>query len=454
MSSAGQQDSSNMPARKMFEILSSAATDGCAARLGRLAFAGRRAIETPSYTAVTSRGAVPHITPDNLSKHTSVETAYMAFEDFFEKEDPPIYKSPLSDGLPRLHSFTAMPSDRTTILGARRCPPVATPMGNGVRSATLFTSMGFASVTIPQYAAAIENLRPDIAIPLADALHTSTTPASKKLMKMVERTEEWLDEFLQHFRSRAQLDELGVSLFAPVLPVEHPIQWDYLRHLAEDVTDALSGLAIYNVSILPELTSYRPLAALPKLSLDPPSTPHEVLWQLSLGVDLCAIPFVNNVSDSGIALTFTFPPSTGGRPQSLGVDMWSPEHSTSLAPLSDGCQCYACTHHHRAYLHHLLHAKEMLGWNLLQIHNHQIMSEFFAGVRQTLGKGLSEFEEGRRQFLATYEPELPEGTGERPRARGYHFKTEAGQERINKPSWADLDGKAAGDGQPVENGIE
>ncbi|POR37685.1 Queuine tRNA-ribosyltransferase-like protein [Tolypocladium paradoxum] len=453
MSEAGQQASSTMPARKMFEILSSAATDGCTARLGRLAFAGRRPIETPNYTAVTSRGAVPHLTPDNLSKHTSVEAAYMAFEDFVEKKDPPIYKSPLSDNLPRLHSFTAMPSDRTTILGARRCPPVTTPMGNGVRSATLFTSTGFASVTIPQYATAVENLRPDVAIPLADTLHASATPASKKLIKMVERTEEWLDEFLQHFRSRVRLGELGVSLFAPVLPVEHPIQWDYLRHLAEDVAGAVSGLAIYNVGILPELTSYRPLASLPKLSLDPPRTPHEVLRQISLGIDLCAVPFINSVSDSGVALTFTLAPPAADGIQPLGADMWSAEHSTSLAPLSDGCQCYACTHHHRAYLHHLLHAKEMLGWNLLQIHNHQVMSEFFAGIRQALGKGLSEFEEGRKRFRATYEPELPEGTGERPRARGYHFKSEAGQERINKPGWADLGGKAPETEQPVENGI-
>lgn len=81
MSEAGQQVSSTMPARKLFEILSSAAADGCTARLGRLAFAGRRAIETPNYTAVTSRGVVPHVTPDNLSRHTSVEAAYMAFED-------------------------------------------------------------------------------------------------------------------------------------------------------------------------------------------------------------------------------------------------------------------------------------------------------------------------------------------------------------------------------------
>ena len=276
-----------------------------------------------------------------------------------EKKEPPIYKTPAGEAS-RLHSFTAMPSDRTTIMGARRCPPVTTPMGNNAKSVTLFTSTGFSSVTIPQYAAAIEALRPDVAIPLADALHTSPTPNSKKLFKMVERTEEWLDELLQHFGpGRDKLDALGVSLFAPVLPVEHPIQWDYLRHLAEDVTDSLSGLAVYNVALLPELTCYQPFASLPKLSLDPPKTPHDILRQISLGVDIVTVPFINTVSDSGIALTFAFPPPSANPNDLLpmGVDMWSPEHATSVTPLADGCKCYTCTHHHRAYLHHLLNAK-------------------------------------------------------------------------------------------------
>ncbi|UNI19080.1 tRNA-guanosine(34) preQ(1) transglycosylase [Purpureocillium takamizusanense] len=452
MTDAEPRDPHVMAARRVFEILGSAAADACTARLGRMTFAGRRVIDTPNFTAVTSRGAIPHLTPDNVGKHTSVDATYMALEDFVEKKEPPIYKTPSGDAA-RLHSFTAMPSDRTTIMGARRCPPVTTPMGNSAKSVTLFTSTGFSSVTIPQYAAAIKALRPDVAIPLADALHTSPTPNSKKLIKMVERTEEWLDELLQQLGpGRDKPDALGVSLFAPVLPVEHPIQWDYLRHLAEDVTDSLSGLAVYNVALLPELACYKPFASLPKLSLDPPKTPHDILRQISLGVDMVTVPFINTVSDSGIALTFTFSPHTVRTNDLLpmGVDMWSPEHATAVTPLADGCKCYTCTHHHRAYLHHLLNAKEMLGWNLLQVHNHHIVHQFFAAVRQSLVNGAAAFEEGRRLFLAAYEPELPEGAGERPRARGYHFKSEAGQERRNKSSWKDFDAQTTnGSIEPV-----
>jgi queuine tRNA-ribosyltransferase len=98
----------------------------------------------------------------------------------------------------------------------------------------------------------------------------------------------------------------------------------------------------------------------------------------------------------------------------------------------------------------------MLGWNLLQIHNHYVVDMFFRGIRAELKKGLDNFEEQRRKFLAAYVPELPEGTGERPRARGYHFKSEAGQDKINKSTWVDLDqkvnGQAGGNVEHKENG--
>ncbi|QUC18882.1 uncharacterized protein UV8b_03123 [Ustilaginoidea virens] len=446
MSATETTKGSTMPARKVFELLGATVADGCAARLGRLSMPGRRPIDTPNYTAVTSRGAVPHLTPDNVSKHTGVGSAYMALEDFVERQEPPIYNTPSRGNLGRLHGFAALAPDTTVVLGARRCPPVITPMGNGAKSVTLFTSTGFAHVTVSQYVAAVRDLQPDVVVPLADSLHTSKTPSSKKLIKMVERTEEWVDDFLRQLESREGPDHApgaAVSVFAPVLPVELPIQWDYLRHLAEDVAEHLAGLAVYDAGILPELQAYEPLRFLPRLSLDLPKSPHDILRQVSLGVDLCALPFVNSVSDAGVALTFVFPaPPPHARPaQPLAVDMWSEEHNAALAPLQEGCRCFACSNHHRAYVRHCLNAKEMVGWNLLQMHNHYVVGKFFEGIRSELARGLDVFEESRKAFLAAYEPELPEGTGARPRARGYHFKSEAGQAKINKSTWvADFEG--------------
>lgn len=64
-----------------FEVFKAGLVDGTGARLGRLAFSGGRDVDTPDFFAITSRGAVPHVTPDNLTKHVPVQGSYIALED-------------------------------------------------------------------------------------------------------------------------------------------------------------------------------------------------------------------------------------------------------------------------------------------------------------------------------------------------------------------------------------
>ncbi|KAH6686398.1 tRNA-guanine transglycosylase [Plectosphaerella plurivora] len=421
---------------------------GSAARVGRLALPNRRPIDTPNFVASTSRGAVPHVTPDNLAKHTTFGGAYMALEDFFEKKEPPILRFP-SQSRP-LHDFTCFPADMATIMGPRRTQAVTTPTGNGTNFISIWTSTGYTTITIDAYASAIEKLRPDIAIAPADLFHTSKSPPSKKLIRMAERTEEWSIQFLTPQR-QARFRERGIAIFAPVLAVPYHIQWEYLNHLVDSHqgTDALAGLAIQDIALLPDLIeNYTPLEPLARLSLDAPATPHMILRQISAGVDICTVPFLNAVSDAGVALTFTFPPpmQEPGQPAlALGSDMWTPDHVTAIEPLREGCQCYVCTKHHRAFIHHLLNTKEMLGWALLQIHNHQVLSDFFSGIRAALAEE-GRFEELAARFSDVYEAELPAGTGSRPRARGYHLKSGPAQEKINEAPWENYN---KGDGPTV-----
>ncbi|KAM0335659.1 hypothetical protein ACHAQA_000708 [Verticillium albo-atrum] len=329
-------------------------------------------------------------------------------------------------------------------MGPRRCVPVKTPVGSGSKTLSLWTSTGALTLPIETYGTHIEAIKPDIAIAPADLFHTSATPPSKKLVRMSDRTEEWVAQFLKPER-RERLHESGISVFAPVLGVPHPVQWQYLKQLAEDELEALTGLAIYDTALLPDvLEHYKPLAPLARLSLHAVTSPQQILEQVAAGIDICTVPFLNSISDAGIALEFTFPPpqTAPGQPLlPLGTSMWSPEHATSVTPLTPGCPCYACTKHHRAYIHHLLNANEMLAWTLLQVHNHHVVSEFFAGIRAAFAAGPTQFEELSKQFVATYEAEIPVGSGSRPRARGYHFKGVAGQVKINDSKWSNFNGE-------------
>jgi len=57
------------------------ATSETSARLGRLSLRGRSTINTPNYIAPTSRGVIPHLSHDNLQKHTKIPAVYVALED-------------------------------------------------------------------------------------------------------------------------------------------------------------------------------------------------------------------------------------------------------------------------------------------------------------------------------------------------------------------------------------
>ncbi len=56
-------------------------------------------------------------------------------------------------------------------------------------------------------------------------------------------------------------------------------------------------------------------------------------------------------------------------------------------PLDPSCRCYTCRHFSRAYLRHLLQAKEMLGATLLSIHNITILETLTTEIRAAIHSG-------------------------------------------------------------------
>ncbi|RDW95083.1 putative queuine tRNA-ribosyltransferase-like protein [Coleophoma crateriformis] len=425
----------------VFEVLSAVDSDTGGARIGRLAVQGRKELNTPDFLAVSSRGVVPHLTPDVLASHTHFSGVHMALEDYIEKtgngkKQPPILSC--GGNISPLHAFTAMPTHIMSLLTPRRTPAVSAPVANSKTSIALFTSTGFQPLTNADYIEAIRTLKPDIAIALGDIPYGVKTGV-KRTARMGDRTEQWLSELLG-----SKIAEQAV--FASILPIDFNRQAEYIDYLLDEAASDIAGLAFYDSNLITEIPAATSISNLPRLSLDEPSSPHHILRQISLGMDIFTVPFIGFATDGGIALTFRFPQPfpddfdqvvEGTTAASLGIDMWMPSHAISLLPFAKDCACYACTFHHRAYVQHLLSAKEMLGWILLQIHNHHTMSCFFASIRESIAKGI--FDEDCIAFAKAYESELPEKSGQGPRARGYHFKTEGpGESKKNKAAWGDL----------------
>ncbi|TGO23255.1 hypothetical protein BPAE_0138g00080 [Botrytis paeoniae] len=434
------------PTRLGFQILNTLDHNASGPRIGRITLEGRKDLETPDFLAITSRGVIPHMTPDVIAAHAKVPGVHFALEDFIEKSNKttisPILNCPGAE--PPLHAFTALSRSTISLLAPRRTPAVTAPNGNSNTAISVFTSTGFQPLSNKSYIDSIATLRPDIAIGLADVPY-STIAGAKRTAKMGDRSGQWLAQLLAD-----KVKEQPV--FAPVLPIDYQSQWEYINYISDELVDEVSGLAFYDSNLLPEIPETTAMSLLPRLSLDEPSSPHHVLRQISLGMDIFTIPFINFATDAGIALTFEFPSPTNSQSSNesssvlpLGIDMWTTAHATSLLPLSEFCKCYACTSHHRAFIQHLLSAKEMLGWVLLQVHNHYVLSEFFTSIRKSIKEGT--FEKGCEEFARRYDSELPEKSGQGPRMRGYQYKSEgAGERKKNKAAWNNLgsDSKATG----------
>ena len=64
-----------------FHILPSPSASGATVRLGRLITGSGHVFDTPAFIAPSSRGAVPHLSPDSLRNCTKIKGVYAAFED-------------------------------------------------------------------------------------------------------------------------------------------------------------------------------------------------------------------------------------------------------------------------------------------------------------------------------------------------------------------------------------
>lgn len=302
------------------------------------------------------------------------------------------------------------------ILGPRRYPPIPCPPTNTETSIAVLTSIGFRQLSAEHYVEAIQKLMPDIAIGLADIV-LGNPPGVKRRGKMVDRTHAFTRDALEQLYELPDTkgEKSQAAYFAPVLPLDNAQQSLYLDDLETEFRDYLSGLALYESSSLTFIPEA--LGDLPRFLLSDPPSPHEILREISLGADLLSLPLIGSYSDAGIAFDFSFPApsssSESGEPRPLGIDLWSPEYKTDLSSLREGCDCYACRHHHRAYFNHLLAAKEMTAWALFSIHNHHIMDKFFAGVRESIQR--STFEADVQAFNRAYVSELPAPTGQGPR---------------------------------------
>ena len=83
------------------------------------------------------------------------------------------------------------------------------------------------------------------------------------------------------------------------------------------------------------------------------------------------------------------------------VRLLNAQYELDDRPIEEGCQCPTCRKYSRAYIRHLLKAKEMLGMRLCVMHNLYFYNTMMEEIRDALDKGV--FSEYKKNKLAGME---------------------------------------------------
>lgn len=139
-------------------------------------------------------------------------------------------------------------------------------------------------------------------------------------------------------------------------------------------------------------------ATVPHLPLEKPTylmgvgTPANILEAVDRGVDFFDCVYPSRNGRHGHVYT-----NQGKR------NLLNARYELDDKPIEEGCGCPACRHYSRAYIRHLLKAKEMLGMRLCVLHNLYFYNTMMAEIRTAIEEG--RYQAYKKAKLAGFEEE-------------------------------------------------
>ena len=86
------------------------------------------------------------------------------------------------------------------------------------------------------------------------------------------------------------------------------------------------------------------------------------------------------------------------------INLFNAQYEKDDRPIEEGCQCPVCKNYTRAYVRHLLKAKEMLGMRFCVLHNLYFYNHLMDDIREAIEEGrYSAFKKERVEMLKTYD---------------------------------------------------
>ena len=228
---------------------------------------------------------------------------------------------------------------------------------------------------------------------------TPSTADETYIRSSVDRTTRWL------VRCKAEMTRLN-ALEDTINPhqmlfginqggVFEKIRKEHAQILTEMDLDgyAIGGLAVGES----HEEMYRILdETVPHLPKDKPTylmgvgTPANILEAVERGVDFFDCVYPSRNGRHGHVYT-----NSGKR------NLFNAKYELDTRPIEEGCGCPACRSYSRAYIRHLLKAKEMLGMRLCVLHNLYFYNTMMEEIRDAIDQG--RYQEYKKQKLAGFE---------------------------------------------------
>ena len=223
----------------------------------------------------------------------------------------------------------------------------------------------------------------------------SSVASREYIQNSVDRTTRWLARCKKEMARLNSLEDtinknqllFGINQGA----IFEDIRIDHAKRISELDLDgyALGGLAVGES----HEEMYRILdATVPYLPENKPTylmgvgTPANILEAVDRGVDFFDCVFPSRNGRHGHVYT------NHGK-----INLFNAKYELDDRPIEEGCQCPACQKYSRAYIRHLLKAKEMLGMRLCVLHNLYFYNTMMEEIREAIEQG--RYKEYKKQKL-------------------------------------------------------
>lgn len=343
-------------------------------------------IETPNFMTVSTLGAPKGITPQQITEHGGQVLLMNAFHLAWRPGEQLVKK------LGGLHAFTGWRGPILTDSGGFQIfslPGLRKITDEGAAFASAVD--GAVRLFSPETVVDIEcALAPDMAMVLDEC---PPFPCSATdLARAVTRSIDWAK------RSHARIREVAPPDVHFLGIVQGGCnQSERQRSLEATAEIPFAGYALGGFCVgEPIEETHRGIAFVaPKMPADKPrylmgmGTPEDILFAVERGIDLfdCTLPTRNG--RNGLAFT------SAGK-----VRIKNAVHAGKDTPLDPACKCYTCRTFSRAFLRHLLLAREMNAAILISLHNLAFYFTLMQGIREAIKAGrLAQF---RDEFLSRW----------------------------------------------------